>query len=115
MPPKKRQLVSRQSSTFDDLPADVLYHIFGWSFYDHPSFQFCKSVGRLIPRVISDYPLLVVSNQMTMELTRDCDRSLVQHRVYGLENVPVSFGELRVISVPLSLIFFGKNVSSRKK
>ena len=106
--------MSRQSSTFEDLPDDVLYHIFGWSFYDHPSLQYCKSVGRLIPRVISAYFLLVVSSQMALELTRDCDRSLVQHRLYGSKNVPMPFGELRLISEHLSLNFFGKNVISRK-
>ena len=62
-----RKICFKEKMKFDILPEEILYHIFGWAYYHHPSFQFCRAVGRPIPRVISDYPLMVVSHQMLQE------------------------------------------------
>ena len=61
---------------FDELPPEVLHHIFGWAFYHHPSFQFCRAMGRLIPPVIRDYPLMVVAYHMLAEYQADHDSNL---------------------------------------
>ena len=62
---------------FDDLPSDVLYHIFKWAFRFHPSFQFCRAVGRLDSRIISDYPLMIVAYHMFLEYSCENEKSML--------------------------------------
>ena len=58
----------------DNLPNEVLVHIFLFAYAFHPSFQYCRGVGRLLAPVLRDYPLLVVSDAMLRELRTERDR-----------------------------------------
>ena len=64
---------------FDDLPNEVLVHIFLFAYAFHPSFQYCRGVGRLLAPVVRDYPLLVVSDVMLRELRAERDQEFERH------------------------------------
>ena len=56
--------LSKNTHVFDDIPAEVLYQIFCWVHDEFPAFPFCRSVGRLLPRVVRDRPVMLKAHRM---------------------------------------------------